>query len=215
MDVIGGKVIRDRNWFITINPQAECYIKFKDILNNQKNVLHYAYIYHKADEDNSNDNHIHLCIEYKNQRTFEGMQNIFIGSHIEHMKFKSQSYKYLIHKGYDDKLQYSIDNVFTNDKDYYSAIIETNDFERLDTISLLEDIKINNFDTITDFIKKYGINQVKTFHSILKSVLYEKEYFMRTDNLNAEIEYYKRVLRDKEKEISTLKDLLNDKSLPF
>lgn len=218
MDIVSGKVIRDRNWFITINPDAESYIKFKEILSNMSNVIHYAYIYHKADEENVNDNHIHLCIEFKNARSFQAIQQYFIGSHIEHMKFKAQCYKYLIHKGYDDKIQYAIDDVITNDKDYYNTIIDTNDFERLDTVSILEDINVNGFENITAFVKKYGIHQVKNFVHLIKSLLTEHDYLTQLNICNDEIIRLNNEINKKDIIINDLKSKINkliDDKLPF
>ena len=71
-------------WFLTINPNADCYKDFDDYIklysiNNPK--LEYAYIYHHAENESENDNHIHLTLYYRGAcKRFSTIQNEFRGA---------------------------------------------------------------------------------------------------------------------------------------
>lgn len=44
---------RTRNWFLTINDDAECFKNFKNIINNDLSTFkHYAFILHDKDIEN-------------------------------------------------------------------------------------------------------------------------------------------------------------------
>ena len=97
------KEFKTRNWFITINQNAECFSKTLEILKGIPN-LNYACILH--DKDNEEQPHYHVCLMFDNARTFKTIQKKFSGAHIEVMESKFLSFRYLTHKDNPEKFQY-------------------------------------------------------------------------------------------------------------
>lgn len=206
------KKIRSRNWFLTINPNAECYKKIKDIISSYK-YNHFAMIYHEKDEENENDQHIHIVLELQNPRSFEAIQSKFIGAHIEQVKFKFQAYKYLIHLENDNKRKYHVDDIITDNIDYYKECIKSDEYEKLETQTIFNDI-YNGINTITEFVRKYGLYQVSRFTGILSTMIRENQYIERINDLENKI----RELKAEKEELQEInKQLQNeiDKDLPF
>lgn len=118
---------RTRNWFLTINKNAQCYNDIDKIIKTQT-ALFYAYIYHN--KDTKKGTHIHVVLKYVNARSFNTIMNTFYGAHIEPVKKEvSAPIQYLIHKNDKQKEQYSINEIITNERDtlesYMEATIET------------------------------------------------------------------------------------------
>lgn len=165
---------RTRNWFITINPNANCYQQLGCIIKSEK-CLHYAYIKHSAENESENDGHIHLCIEYKDAKTFTSIQSKFDGAHIEQMQYKNMSYQYLIHKNDSDKKQYSIDDVITNDKEYYINMLDSDEYVKIEYDTLIEEINKGN-NTIIALTKVFGYYQIKNNLSMVKAFIAESQH---------------------------------------
>lgn len=175
-------------WFLTINPQSECYNDFPTIMNNlleDNPKLEYSYIYHNhlENEDNCNENHIHCVIYFKGSvKRFTTMCNIFVGAHIE-MSNKQRYYRciqYLIHKNDLNKYQYDRNDIFTNIPIPQLDDILINNGYQFDyfDVTLLEDY-INdcfnsNIDNIYYFIKRFGLDAIKPYYFIIKDLLRDK-----------------------------------------
>lgn len=206
------KKIRCRKWFITINPKAECYSKTKEIVEHYK-YTHYAMIYHDADEDNENNKHIHIVIEFKNAQTFEGLKAKFNGADLEQIKFIYQAYKYLIHLESDNKRKYSIDQVITDNINYYQECIKCNEYEKLDTKAIMDDIT-NGVNTITEFVRKYGLYQVSRLGNVLTTLIRENQYIERINDLEYKIKELKAEKEELEERNKELEKNLDEK-LPW
>lgn len=179
---------RTKNWFITINENAECYEQIKEILKGQ-NLNHYAYIYHNCEEwENGNKNkHIHICLEYHNQIRFSTLQKIFKGSHIEPMKYRNVSYQYLIHKNDSDKTQYDVENVICDSKDYYLTMLDNDEYLYLDSETIIAEIEKGN-NSMKGLIKTFGLNQVNHKLGIIKALINECETFSSQELLEHQMQ---------------------------
>lgn len=199
---------RTRNWFITINPNAECYQQFENIINAE-NVVHYAFIKHKAENDSENDNHIHLCVEYKDAKTFTSIQNKFVGAHIEQMTYKNMSYQYLIHKNDSDKTQYVIDDVITDDKEYFINMLDSDEYIKIDYDTLLDELQKGN-NTIIGLTKVFGFYQVKNNLSMIKAFIADSQFLADMDLLKQQYNEVVHHCSDIALERDTLKDELDN-----
>ena len=199
---------RTRNWFLTINKDASCFPELKAILvNNGSTFKHYAYILH--DKDNEEQRHFHLCLEYKNARTFTQVKAMFEGAHIEEMEYKNISYQYLIHKNDPDKYQYSIDNVMTLEKDYYLLMLNNNEYDKLDTTTLIEAIN-SGIHTYTELILKFGLNQVNMYHNLINK-LFNEQFEKQLEFKNNEIKRLEQSNRDLFNYLTSLYNVLDSK----
>ena len=184
------KTIRSRNWFLTINENCSCFDNLVNIVKAEK-TNHYALIKHYK-EDNL---HYHLCIEFENAKTFTAVQSIFEGAHIELMKYKNVSYQYLIHKNESDKEPYDISEVITDNIDYYTLMVDSDQFEHLNTENIMSDIS-SGYDSIMKFIQKYGLNQVNMYHNLITKLINENRENLKRDFAkleNEKIELYKKI----------------------
>ena len=201
---------RTRNWFLTINKEANCFSELKAILvNNGSTFKHYAYILH--DKDNEEQLHFHLCLEYKNARTFTQVKAMFEGAHVEEMEYKNISYQYLIHKNDPDKYQYSIDNVMTLEKDYYSLMLNNNEYDKLDTTTLIEAIN-SGIHTYTELILKFGLNQVNMYHNLINK-LFNEQFEKQLEFKNNEIKRLEQSNRDLFNYLTSLYNVLEGKEI--
>lgn len=115
---------RARKWFLTINPQAECYDNVVDIIQAQEKCF-YSFIVHTMDKNEDGTNklrHFHLCLDYANARTFESIKKTFKGAHIERPISWTRANQYLTHKNDSNKFQYQVDSVISNDVERYKTI---------------------------------------------------------------------------------------------
>ena len=164
------KVNKVRNWFLTINQEAECFNEVKTILANYEKAEFSAILH---DKDNTEQPHWHVCILFKNARTFETMQNTFKGAHIEVMESKYNCFRYLLHLDDKDKYQYDISEVFErgNNTEYY---IEHDEYIKLDTESLVQYIKNGEVRTFYDAVMVFGLKQCTTYRNSINQLLEEK-----------------------------------------
>ncbi len=201
---------RNRNWFLTINQLASCFTELKSILvNNGSTFKHYAYIMH--DKDNEEQPHYHLCLEYKNARTFTQVKTMFEGAHVEEMEYKNISYQYLIHKNDPDKYQYQIENVMTLERDYYNLMLNNNEFDKLDTTTLIESIN-SGIHTYTELILKFGLNQVNMYHNLINK-LFNEQFEKQLELKNNEIKRLEQSNRDLFNYLTSLYNVLEDKDI--
>ena len=201
---------RNRNWFLTINRESSCFTELKAILvNNGSTFKHYAYVLH--DKDNEEQPHYHLCLEYKNARTFTQVKAMFDGAHVEEMEYKNMSYQYLIHKNDPQKYQYEIDNVMTLEKDYLMLMLNNNEYDKLDTTTLIEAIN-SGIHTYTELILKFGLNQVNMYHNLINK-LFNEQFEKQLEFKNNEIKRLEKSNRDLFNYLTSLYNVLEDKDI--
>lgn len=184
---------KTRNWFITINRQAECFDTFVEKIKGFEKAQ-YSYILH--DKDAADQPHYHLCILFENGRTFETMQKHFPGAHIEIMESKYKSFRYLLHLDDVDKYQYDIVDVVErgNNVSYYSTHDE---YIKLDTESVLENISNGTIRTLVDAVKLFGVKQTNVYKNLIKELI-ELPYLEKDYTSEKEVQRLNVALLDKE-----------------
>lgn len=195
--------MKTRKWNVTINKNAQAWYEFRDVINNQSRCK-YAYIVH--DKDNEEQPHVHIILNYDNARSFENIQKIFVGAHIEPCKFYNQSMRYLVHLDDDTKYQYDFDEIITNyNVDEILLIINSDEFEKLDSETILIAIRDGKVHNITSAIKQWGLHQVKNHQRIIETLIQEnrnqlaydeEKYSLMSENrsLKNELQAYRELL---------------------
>lgn len=126
------KQTRMRKFFIEINPKANCFDKdpkkIEELIKKSKPNF-YAEILH--DKDTQEDGtikqaHYHLIIEYPNAKSEQAIRAIFKGAHEEVAVNMGACAKYLLHETpnsiADGKHNYGLNEVLTNNQDYFSEL---------------------------------------------------------------------------------------------
>lgn len=162
-----------RDFFITINQEAECYENVLDIVK-ELNIKLYAFIIHDKDEmidENGvktgvkKPTHKHLMMELKNPVSFNAMQNRFKGAHIDIPKYKKSAYQYLVHNSPNSrgvKYQYDTEAIISNDLQAVKYIIETETSEVFKQNMFLVYI-VQGVRTAYQFVKRFGLDAYKQY----------------------------------------------------
>lgn len=200
------KVNKVRNWFLTINQEAECFNEVKTILANYEKAEFSAILH---DKDNAEQPHYHVCILFKNARTFETMQNTFKGAHIEVMESKYNCFRYLLHLDDKDKFQYDIKEVFErgNNTEYY---IEHDEYLKLDTESLIEHIKNGEVRSFYDAVMVFGLKQCTVYRNSINQILEEKRFIGCTYTSEEEVNKLTYLLTMKDESIESLSNRVEE-----
>lgn len=157
---------KNRDYFITINENAECFNDFKEILKDLKTKL-YAYILHDKDILETGEikrKHYHIMLELENPLSFNSIQKKFKGAHIETPKYKKSAYQYLIHNSPNskEKYQYELKEIVSNNLDQVKFIIESESFELFYENQFLKYIA-QGVRTSYQFAKRFGLNAYKQY----------------------------------------------------
>lgn len=161
------KEIRTRNWFITINQNAECFSEFKERITCI-NKLTFAYILH--DKDNQEQPHYHCVLKYEDAKTFGMIQKHFAGAHIEPAESMYKCCRYLIHLDDSDKFQYSSSEV-VDTQNLFGYFVQHDDHLKLDEFTLIENVENGSITNIVDAIKLFGLKQVNLYRNTINDVL--------------------------------------------
>lgn len=170
-----------RDFFITINEDAECYERALEIVK-ELNYKIYALIVHDKDEifnDATGEyqkkkTHKHIVMELKNPVSFNKMVERFKGAHIEVPKYKKSAYQYLIHnlESAKEKYQYDFNEIITNAPQELKVIIESETFELFKENMFLEYIA-DGTRTSYQFAKRFGLNVYKQYWKAYYEMLQE------------------------------------------
>lgn len=200
------KVNKVRNWFLTINQEADCFNEVKTILANYEKAEFSAILH---DKDNTEQPHWHVCILFKNARTFETMQNTFKGAHIEVMESKYNCFRYLLHLDDKDKYQYDISEVFErgNNTEYY---IQHDEYIKLDTESLIEHIKNGEVRSFYDAVMVFGLKQCSVYRNSINQILEEKRFIGCTYTSEEEVNKLTYLLTMKDESIEALSNRIEE-----
>ena len=180
---------RKRNWFLTIWTGAECFDSFKDTLLDIKCV--WSYILHQPEFDEVDKGvHYHLCLMFDNARTFQQVQKLFMGAHIEYMKYEVKSHRYLLHLDNDDKIKYDIRQIVSNRIDLEDLLESTDEvFFSLDDFEMrVKETK--EIDSLFDCCKIYGLKQTNQYRHLIKDLLEEWHICITSNHY---VEDYKRI----------------------
>lgn len=161
------KEVRTRNWFITINQNAECFVDFKERVTGIKKLT-FAYILH--DKDIQIAPHYHCVLKYEDAKTFGMVQKHFNGAHIEPADSMYKCCRYLLHLDDADKFQYSATEV-VDTQNLFGYFVNHDDHLKLDEITLIENVENGNITNIVDAIKLFGLKQVNLYRNTINEVL--------------------------------------------
>lgn len=162
------KETRTRNWFITINQNAECFADFKEKITCI-NKLTFAYILH--DKDIQTEPHYHCVLKYEDAKTFGMLQKHFPGAHIEPAESIYKCCRYLLHLDDLDKFQYSASEV-VDTQNLFGYYVNHDDHLKLDEVTLLENVENGTITNIIDAIRLFGLKQVNLYRNTINEVLY-------------------------------------------
>lgn len=185
-----------RNYFIEVNPGAECYEQVVDIIKSLKNCR-YAVILH--DKDINEDNtaklpHFHAVLVFTNARSFNAIKDTFKGGHIEVAKHIDKCVRYLVHKDDVNKFQYQPNEIITNDLSFVQINLSKIDYEELnERVIIQEVIELMKAERLTFgltyFYLTYGNEQVKKYRQMIIDLLanrYAIETLLKTLNSDTE-----------------------------
>ena len=162
---------KTRDYFITINQNAECYGQALDIVK-ELNYNLYAYILHDKDiivnengQAQLKEQHKHIVIELKNPVSFDSMRNKFKGAHIEMIKYKKTAYQYLLHESPNshEKYNYDISEIVSNNIESVRVAIEQETTLELFKEARFLDYIIDGITTPYAFTKRFGLNAYKQY----------------------------------------------------
>ena len=116
---------RVRSYFLTINKNAECFENLADLVAKATSPNDYfAYILHAMDTKETGElvePHYHLLLVFKNARSFDAIQRVFKGAHIEETMNIVSAVNYLIHNGKPKKYSYEKSAIITNSKSWLES----------------------------------------------------------------------------------------------
>lgn len=180
-----------RNWFIEVNPGADCFNEkvlnpggfnerfspdFEGTLLLEPNISFYAFIRHDKDiqEDGTlKPAHYHLVVKYKNNKTFQSVQKDFPGAHIERSQSVSSSVQYLTHQLQPEKAQYGCNLIITNRPDLLQVYLQVPQTEQFNQYDIWEYISIDRMFTYTDFCIRFGVDQVRKYRTDIQAMIRE------------------------------------------
>lgn len=167
-----------RDFFITINQDAESYENALEIVKDLNFKL-YALIIHDKDilvndggEITPKRTHKHIMLEVKNPLSFNSMQERFKGAHIEIPKYKKSAYQYLVHNSPNSrqKYQYNANDIISNDLLAVKHLIENETNELFIETKFL--IYINEgIRTPYQFVKRFGLSTYKQYWKAYNDML--------------------------------------------
>lgn len=160
-----------RDFFITINEDAECYENALEIVK-ELNFKVYALIVHDKDtivnEDGTTEPkrvHKHIMLELRNPVSFNAMTKRFAGAHLDIPKYKKSAYQYLIHnspRSKGTKYQYELTDIISNDMNLVKYTIETEQSEVFVQNKFLHYIA-EGVRTSYQFVKRFGLDAYKQY----------------------------------------------------
>jgi len=195
---------RSRKWFIEINPNAECFNDFENILKQiTSNEDTYAYIKHDKDlkEDGTPKlTHYHVVLDFANARTFQALQKKLVGAHIEQPTNIVACYQYLIHLNDKTKYQYNSNEIISNHLEYVKSQLEKGTKQIFEPDKIL-DYYYQGIDTFIKFYMVFGA-QINPYQSLIRNLIQEINYNnvneIHAHNYQETIEQLNAIIQDKE-----------------
>lgn len=168
---------KTRKWSVVTYLQMDEVLNAISIYQELAGVVHYAIIEHEP-ETEEKQRHIHIALYFQNARRRDSVCELFKGkgnAFAEPIKDSQVLvYKYFIHKGYPDKKQYSIDDIRSDNIEFWNKEVVENT-----ALTIVEDL-IRGRD-IREMLKEYGrdfvINYQKYYEmaSLIKGTREPKE----------------------------------------
>lgn len=198
-----------RNWFIEVNPGADCFEekplnagsdqerispKFEGTIWVLKPIF-YAFIRHDQDIEDTGEPkppHYHLVIKFAQPKTFQTMQKLFPGAHIEMSQSVSSSVQYLTHQNQPNKAQYSGNQIITNRPELLTKYLTIPQVEQFNRFDIWEYVSVDRMFTYTDFCIRFGVDQVQRFRTDIQTTIREVRDAENIAETLAELEHKKR-----------------------
>lgn len=159
--------------------------EIRRLLNQAK-----AWAYIKHDKDSGRDVHYHVIATFKTEKSFKWVREQVISSQntfSEAVKGEiSDVLDYFIHKGCEDKYQYSSADIVYSDKDYWERRTGNCDTAQEDkNEAFVDDLLSVNF-SAEKMGRKYGRDFIKNFKSYLyfRNVCLHERYYETCKDLH-------------------------------
>lgn len=163
---------RVRSYFLTINRNAKCFDNLADLVEKAIGPRDYfAYILHDKDTKETGEvvePHYHLLLVFKNARSFETIQRLFVGAHIEETLNIVSAVNYLIHNGKPDKYAYDKSAIVTNSKNWLKTKFQVVKREEFIEDKLPYYILVEECNTFLRLCTRFGASQLPS--SIISKV---------------------------------------------
>ena len=155
---------RVRSYFLTINKKAECFDNLADLVTKAIGPNDYfAYILHDKDTKETGEvvePHYHLLLVFKNARSFEAIQHMFTGAHIEETLNIVSAVNYLIHNGKPTKYNYEKSAIITNSPSWLKSKFQVVRREEFIEDKLPYYILIEGYNTFLSLCLRFGASQL-------------------------------------------------------
>lgn len=155
---------RVRSYFLTINKNAECFDNLADLVAETIGTNDYfAYILHDMDTKETGEvvePHYHLLLVFKNARSFETIQRIYTGAHVEETLNIVSAVNYLIHNGKPNKYAYEKSAIVTNSKNWLESKFQVVRREEFIEDKLPFYILCENCDSFLRLCRRFGASQL-------------------------------------------------------
>lgn len=206
-----------KRWFVCVNEQAECFKDFA--LGNIKEKLNglcefYAYIEH-IEDDETKGLHWHVVANFQTAKTFEEVQDVFKGAHLEKVINIEQCVAYLTHTNYEarnlGKKEYPHSAVCTNKPTIYKGLAISGSREPFNADLMPMYINEGCVD-MKDYLLRFKADELKTYLSYIREFLKCYEDCVRHDKLERVCRDATAILCTKESEhwkIERLENLFN------
>lgn len=157
---------RVRSYFLTINKKAESFDNLEDLVAKTIGVTdNFAYILHDKDTKDTGEivaPHYHLLLVFKNPRSFEAIQRIFVGAHIEETQNIVSAVNYLIHNGKPKKYAYDKSAIVTNSRSWLESKFQVMKREEFIEDKLPFYVLCEECDSFLRQARRFGASQLPT-----------------------------------------------------
>ena len=157
---------RTRSYFLTINKGAECFDNLADLVAKTIGVNdNFAYILHDKDTKDTGEivePHYHLLLVFKNPRSFEAIQRVFKGAHIEETLNIVSAVNYLIHNGKPNKYSYEKSAIVANSKSWLESKFQVVKREEFIEDKLPFYVLCEGCDSFLRQARRFGASQLPT-----------------------------------------------------
>lgn len=157
---------RTRSYFLTINKGAECFDNLAELVAKTIGVNdNFAYILHDKDTKDTGEivePHYHLLLVFKNPRSFEAIQRVFTGAHIEETLNIVSAVNYLIHNGKPNKYSYEKSAIVTNSKSWLESKFQVVKREEFIEDKLPFYVLCEGCDSFLRQARRFGASQLPT-----------------------------------------------------
>lgn len=167
--MIDYKKIRCYSWSLVV--YASDIEILSALVNNQHLISHYAYIRHDRDVDDNNEikkSHTHILITFTQNYSLRRISSLF-GFECLGQKLSNRflAYEYLMHLNDTDKIIYSEDDIYTNDRNYYiESCARDRDIEKNNSIlEMLDGIIAHR--SYRTMVQEYGKDYVLNYEKYL------------------------------------------------